>query len=151
MAVQEIDQSDTIDMMILGTHTVGNSRTHGATSVVSVPDHDDASFDLVLRGSTISRTTGTNGPALIYGHADTNFVCTRPITFESSRGFVAGSSRVVANTKLTYDGFGSSRRLLGRRLVSRVAEKRAGEVKTKPNELQRKSTRRAYWPPSIKP
>jgi hypothetical protein len=138
MAAQKIDQRDKIDMTVLGTHTVGNSRTRGAISVESIPDQDDASFDLVLRGSTRARTTGTNGPALIYSHADTNFVCERPITFDASKGFVAGASKVTSKTKLTYDGFGSSRGVLGRQLISRVAEKRAGGVK---NEAERIAAR----------
>ena len=88
-----------------------------------IPDRDEASFDLKFQGRTHTRTVGTNGPALIYCHTDTGFVCTRPVSFDQNHGFVAEASTIVAKTKLVYDGFGSSRDGLGRRLISRMAER----------------------------
>lgn len=123
----EIDHRGRVDKVVVGTHAVGESRTQGAISVLLIPDRDEASFELRFQGRTHTRTVGSNGPALIYSHTDTGFVCTRPISFDPARGFVAGASTIVAKTKLVYDGFGSSRRGLGNRLISRVAEQRSGE------------------------
>ena len=113
--------------MVLGTHAVGESHTQGAISGLMVPDRNDASFDIIFQGRTHTTTVGTNGPALICSHTDTDFVCTRPITFHAREGFVATACKIVAQTNVTYDGFGSSRGRLGHRLISRIARRRAGE------------------------
>ena len=134
LTAREIDRRGRVDKVVLGTHAVGESHTQGAISVVLIPDRDDASFDLRFQGRTHTRTVGVHGPALIYSHTDTDFVCTRPVSFDPTQGFVAGTSTIVANTRLVYDGFGSSRRL-GRRLISRVAERRAGESQEQARQI----------------
>jgi hypothetical protein len=64
----EINQRGPVDMVVLGTHAVGESRARGAISVLLVPDRNEASFDLTFRGRTHSTAVGSNGPALIYCH-----------------------------------------------------------------------------------
>ena len=140
LAVQEINQRGRVDMEILGTHAVGESRAQGAISVHLIPDRDEASFDLRFRGRTHSKAVGINGPALIYCHADTGFACTRPVLFDPTRGFVAEAGTIVAKTKLVYDGFGSSRDGLGRRLISRVAERCAGELREQARQIAARDT-----------
>jgi hypothetical protein len=127
LTAREINRRGRVDKVVLGTHAVGECRTQGSISVLLIPDRDEASFDLRFQGRTHTRTVGANGPALIYSHTDTGFVCTRSISFDPTKGFVAGASTIVANTKLAYDGFGSSRGGVGGRLVSSVAERRSGE------------------------
>jgi hypothetical protein len=135
LTAREINQRGRVDKVVLGTHAVGESRTQGAISVLLIPDRDEASFDLRFQGRTHTRTVGANGPALIYSHTDTGFVCTRPISFDPTQGFVAGASKIVANTKLTYDGFGSSGGGLSRRLISSVAERRSGESREQARQI----------------
>ena len=132
---REIHRRGRVDKVVMETHAIGESRTQGAISVLLTPDRDEASFDLGFRGWTHTSTVGTNGPALIYSHTDTNFVCTRPISFDPTQGFVAGTTTIVANTKLVYDGFGSARGGLGSRLISRVAERRAGESQEQARQI----------------
>ena len=140
LAAQEIIHDGPIDTMVLGTHAVGPSHTRGTISVLMIPDRNDASFDLSFQGRTHVSTVGANGPALIYSHTDTDFVCTRQISFHPRRGFVAVASTVVADTQLVYDGFGSSRGRLGRRLISRVAERRAGQSREEARQIAAKDT-----------
>lgn len=139
LEAHEINHRGPIDRVVLGTRAVGESHTQGAISVVLIPDRDDASFDLVFQGRTHASTVGANGPALIYSHTDTDFVCTRQVSFHPRQGFVADASTVVADTRLVYDGFGSSRRL-GRRLISRVAQRRAGESQEQARQIAARDT-----------
>jgi hypothetical protein len=136
----EINERGRVDMVVLGTHAIGESRAQGAISVLLIPDRDEASFDLSFQGRTHASAVGTNGPALIYCHADTGFVCTRPVSFDPTKGFVAEASTIVTNTKLVFDGFGSSRGRLGRRLISRVAERRAGELREQARQIAARDT-----------
>jgi hypothetical protein len=142
LTASEINQRGRVDKVVLGTHAVGESRTQGAISVLLIPDRDEASFDLKFQGRTHTTTVGANGPALIYSHTDTGFVCTRPISFDPTQGFVAGASTIVANTKLAYDGFGSSRGGLSRRLVSSVAERRSGESREQARQIAARDNER---------
>ena len=135
LTAREINRRGRVDKVVLGTHAVGESLTQGAISVLLIPDRDEASFDLRFQGRTHTRTVGTNGPALIYSHTDTGFVCTRSISFDPSQGFVAGPSTIVADTKLVYDGFGSSGGGLGRRLISSVAERRSADSREQARQI----------------
>jgi hypothetical protein len=135
-----INRRGRIDRVVLGTHAVGESCTQGAISVLMIPDRNDASFDLSFQGRTHASTVGDNGPALIYSHTDTDFVCTRQISFHPRQGFVAVASTVVADTQLVYDGFGSSRGHLGRWVISRVAERRAGESQEEARQIAARDT-----------
>ena len=136
----EINHRGRIDTVVLGTHAVGESHTQGAISVLMISDRYDASFDVRFQGRTHVSTVGANGPALIYSHTDTDFVCTRPISFHPRQGFVAVASTVVADTQLVYDGFGSSRGRLGRRLIGHVAKRRAGESQEEARQIAARDT-----------
>jgi hypothetical protein len=138
----EINHHSHVDRVVLGTRAIGGSDTLGAISLRIIPDRNDASFDLRFQGRTRVSTVGANGPALIYSHADTDFVCTRQISFHPRQGFMVGASTVVADTHLVYDGFGSSRGRLGSRLISRVAERRAGKSQEEARQIAARDTRR---------
>jgi hypothetical protein len=127
LTTNKVDEWGRVDNVVLGTHAVGKSHTQGSITGLMTPDRNDASFDIVFQGRTHSATVGTNGPALIYSHTDTDFVCTRPITFHARRGFVAAPCKIVAHTNVVYDGFDSSRGRLGHRLIRWIARRRAGE------------------------
>jgi hypothetical protein len=135
LAASEINERSRVDSVVLETRAVGESRTLGSISVLMVPDRNDASFDVIFKGRTHTSTVGTNGPALIYSHTDTDFVCTRAITFHVRQGLVAAPCQVVANTSIGYDGFDSSRGRLGHRLISRVARRRAGESREQVRQI----------------
>ena len=125
LEASSVDDRSRVDRIVLGTHAVGESRTRGVISVHMVPNADAASFDVSFKGQVHVCTVGTNGPALIYSHSDTDFLCTRRISFDPQQGFISGTSTLNADTQLVYDDFGSSRGRLGRRLISRTAERRA--------------------------
>ena len=135
LAANQVDEWGRVDQVVLGTHAVGKSHAQGAISVLMVPDRNDASFDVIFQGRTHTTTVGTHGPALICSHTDTDFVCTRPITFHARQGFVAANCKIVAHTNVTYDGFGSSHGRLGHRLISRIARRRRGESREQVRQI----------------
>lgn len=123
---KDIKHQGAVDRIILGTQAIGNSWTTGSVNVKIIPQQDDASIIIRFHGNTHTKTTGYNGPAIIYSHTDTEFDCARQVVFEPRIGLVAGKPTVAARTTLAYDGFDANRRL-GRRLISRVAQQRAEE------------------------
>lgn len=116
-----------VDRTVLGTRAIGRSWTTGAIDVQMMPERDDASFAIRFRGRSQTQSTGHNGPALIYNRTFTDFDCARCVVFEPRTGFVAGPTVIRSKTTLVYDGFASSRKGLGRRIIARIAQRRAGE------------------------
>ncbi len=140
LEASSVDDRRGVDRVILGTHAVGQSRTQGKVSVRMVPNSNAASFDLSFRGRVHVCTVGTNGPALIYSHSDTDFLCTRRITFDPRQGFVSRPSAFTADTRLVYDGFCSSGGRLGSRLISRIAERRAYSSQEEARQIAARDT-----------
>jgi len=126
LRAKDILHQGQVDRMILGTRAIGTSKTQGAMSVNIIPDRDDAAFIIRFHGDTHTRTTGNNGPAIIRSRTSTEIDCARLVVFDPRVGLVAGKSTIASSTALAYDGFGTDRRL-GRRLITRVAERKANE------------------------
>lgn len=122
----DVDEHGLVDMFVLGTHAVGESRTLGSIRGVLIPDSTEASFDVRFQGNTVATTVGTHKPAVIYSRTFTDFNCTSHIAFDPRQGFVVVGGDVVVNgdTRLVFDGF-AAMRPFGRRLICRMAERRA--------------------------
>ena len=127
LRAKEILHEGAVDRVVLGTRAVGRSWTTGTVDVEMTPGRDDASFTIRFRGRAQTQTTGRNGPALIYSRTFTDFECARRVVIEPRIGLVVGPTIIKSQTSLVYDGFASSRGGLGKRLVARVAQRRAGE------------------------
>lgn len=123
---KDIRHQGPVERVILGTQAVGTCFTTGGINVKIVPREEEASIIIRFRGQTRTKTTGYNGPAIIYSHTDTEFECARQVVFQPRIGLVAGEPTIDARTALVYDGFDANRRL-GKRLISRVARQRAEE------------------------
>ena len=126
LRAKDILHQGRVDRMVLGTRAIGTSETRGAMNVRIIPDRDDAAFIIRFHGDTHTRTSGNNGPAIIRSRTATEIDCARLVVFEPRIGLVAGKSTSAARTSLVFEGFDADRRL-GRRLITRVAEKRANE------------------------
>lgn len=114
-----------VDQVVLGTRAVGGSHTRGTLHAALIPDSTEAAFDVRYTGNTATKTVGTNGPAVIHSRTFTEFACSRRVLFDPRKGFVLDGEPVVdGHTQLIYDGFDASRDL-GRRLIARIAERRA--------------------------
>jgi hypothetical protein len=124
----EVDDKRAVDQYVLGAHAVGTSRTEGEIRGALIPDSKEAAFDIVFTGQSATKTVGLQEPALIYSRTFTDFKCTHRIIFDPRKGFlIAGDADVEGTTRLVYDGFASTREL-GRRLIVKIAERKAGQV-----------------------
>jgi hypothetical protein len=124
-AKQQIDRRQNIDRAVLGTRVLGESHTVGRISAQTVTDHNNASFVVNFVGQVQCRMTEYEGPAIIYSRTFTDFACARRVTFDPNRGFVAGPTTMTSTTRLTHDGFASTRRRLVGRVVCRIASREA--------------------------
>jgi len=102
---RQIDVRDTI----LGTSVSGKMRLVGKPSVTLVESPDRAILKLRFSGTTYSRTTGHNGPAIIYNRTVTTFSATRQIVLEPGKGVYGVQPQVIARTQVFLEGIDSRR------------------------------------------
>ena len=123
-----IDEERPVRDMILGTTIVGKGKTKGNLSFRLLPHPDVAQIEATLAGVNYSRSTGYNGPAIIWTAGTTRLTATKLLTIDADgiHGAPAYAS-ADADTKVT--GIGSSKEGFMGRIVERVATKRVGEQK----------------------
>jgi hypothetical protein len=120
---------------VLSTRATGECRTLGTVTSLPVVNGQAASFTVTFSGRTSSRTRAADGPVIVHCHADTDFVCTRKVTFDPGSGLVSGPSLISARTVLVYDGIESKRSGLIGRIVRRAASRRSAEAHAEAQRL----------------
>src|SRR5262245_21408389 len=139
---QWIDRQADVRDNILGTSIYGRARVVGASRVQLAESPDQARFQMLFQGTAYSRTTGYNGPAIIYSRAVTAFTATKQIVAEAGDGFRAWPSQVWARTQTFVEGIGSTRGGLVGRIVQRRAARSEAELHAEATEIARQKTAR---------
>jgi hypothetical protein len=139
---RDVDETRPVDDVILGTRVHGASHTTGKPTVELVDDEKCASFVLTLKGTTVSRTVGQNGPAIIRSRSETFFTATKRVVFEAGKGFVAQPAKINARTRVITEGLGSTRPGLRGRIVQRQAAPRVAESRPAAEEIVRQKAMR---------
>lgn len=142
LADQQIDRTTPVEDVVLGTRVIGKARTTGLPSVNFVEDHQRATFAVGLVGTTVARTTGRNGPAIIHTRADTKFTARTQVRFVPGRGFVAQPAKIEATTRTTNEGIGSRRGGLIGWIVRRRASREVAASRSQVDWIARQKAER---------
>jgi SLA1 homology domain 1, SHD1 len=134
---RDVDRQTDVRDMILGTSVYGRARVVGTSRIELTPSADQATFRMIFEGTAYSRTTGYNGPAIIYSRAITGFTATKQIAFEPGEGFRAAPSQVLASTQVFVDGIDSTRGGLVGRVVRRRAAREESALHSQATEIAR--------------
>ncbi|HUE74205.1 MAG TPA: hypothetical protein VMP01_25215 [Pirellulaceae bacterium] len=126
---RDIDEQSPVQEVILGTPVAGQARTLAQPRVNLIPHSSQAALEVVMEGTTVSRTTGRNGPAIIHSRSTTQFRAVKQVHFSPQKGFYALPATIELNTQLVTESIGSTRggllgRLVRRRASREVQEKR---------------------------
>lgn len=124
---RQIDEQTPVDQVILDVRVRGTARTVGQPRVELRRDPDNAALQVVLSGTTVSRTVGRKGPAIIHSRSETKFSATKQIVFTAGKGFTALPAEIQADTRTTTDKVESTRGGFIGRLVQRRAWKKIEE------------------------
>lgn len=127
----EVDREMRIQDVILGTSVFGTAQVNGEPGIKLTNCADKAKFWITLRGTVNSRTTGYNGPAVIYSRSITTFTATRLVTFEPDKGFTGSPAQVNTSTRTIIDGIGSTRG----GLIGRIVRRRASRMEASQHDL----------------
>ncbi|MEX2111877.1 MAG: hypothetical protein WD845_01750 [Pirellulales bacterium] len=119
---QDVDDVAPVRDYILGTDISGTGHTKGRVTVQLVPSETNAMLDIMLAGTTATRTTGYNGPATIYTNGNVAIAGRKRVIIDES-GFKTYRATGAANTRTTITGIG------GGKLVQRIASRKVSEQK----------------------
>ncbi|MCC7086099.1 MAG: hypothetical protein IT427_13940 [Pirellulales bacterium] len=114
-----VDENTPISDVILGTDIAGNGQTRAVVTAALVPNTEQATIQLTLRGSTASKTVGRNGPATIFSSATTSLLGSKRI-FINELGFGSDSAHALCCTRSHIDDIC----ICGGFIIQRVATKR---------------------------
>jgi hypothetical protein len=124
MGKQDVDRQVDVRDVILGTSVYGQARIVGKPGVKLAESQDQATFYIILSGAAYSRTTGYNGPAIIYSRSVTTFTAAKQIVFEPGKGFHGLPPTVTARTQVFVEGIGSTRS----GLIGNIVRRRAASI-----------------------
>ncbi|QEG33966.1 hypothetical protein [Bythopirellula goksoeyrii] len=136
---RDIDKHTSVNRCVLGTRASGSAHTLGRADVVLEPDDNGAAFRVVLKGKSESDTVGRNGPAIIRSRSVTNWEAVKHVKFDGKR-FVSPPSTITGNTVITPMGFDSTLPGMRGRIVRRVANRRAGEMRSSAERISQRHT-----------
>ena len=121
---QPVSEPITINEIILGTHIRGNGLTTGTISTDIVPCETSARIDIVFRGTTTTRTVGRQKPVTIHSTGTTILEARKPL-YVYPRSVSTGKAKATATTNTKIRSIVPDRKL-GRRIIEKIAWKRAG-------------------------
>jgi hypothetical protein len=102
----EVD-SGAVDDMILGRQVRGRRTVERTTGVRFVPDADELSFDLEVRGHVESRTVTESGPVALTSRGVSAFTVRKPVKL-SAAGLLFGAASGVASNRSQLAGIETS-------------------------------------------
>ncbi|MEX2027819.1 MAG: hypothetical protein WEH44_10960, partial [Pirellulaceae bacterium] len=120
----DVDRTQGVTDVILGTQIYGTARTVGRTQVELVPNDRSARFDILLTGQAASNTIGYNGPVTIHSTGLTNISGRKVLVMNEDGLFGYGATANCATSTNIY----SIQSCCG--LIEKVAWNRAAQQKS---------------------
>ncbi len=121
---QPIDRTEPVRDCILGTSISGRGRTVGDVKLDFIPSDDRATIEARMYGINQSRTVGVNRSALIFSTGRTE-LGGRQLLFVDQDGLTAGHAIATARVNNHIYGFGSTKRGIMGKIVTKIAAKKA--------------------------
>ncbi len=81
---QNVDETAAVNEVILGTRVRGKARLTGAVTLDLVANDQHAAMDILLNGSTVSDSVGTNGPVRVFSRGYTSVAAKKSLTLDQT-------------------------------------------------------------------
>ena len=124
---QDVNDSMYVNEMILKTHVRGTATTRGHVTADVISNPHVAQVDIVFHGNTDTVSVGRQKPVTIHSRSATNLSARKSLFLYPTR--VASQAAVASGTTNTRIHRITPDNRLGRKLVEKIAWKRAGEQK----------------------
>lgn len=123
----EVDEQTQVQETILGTSVYGDAHLTGNVLFDVVPNTDQASLMVQLKGTTHSNNVGYNGPVTIYSTGVTDVDANKTV-YISDLGFTGDPAEATCWTSTSINGIGASGNLIRKIAWSRaLGSKRQAE------------------------
>lgn len=81
---QSVDETAAVNEVIMGTRIRGNARLTGAVTLEFIPSEENAAMDILLDGSTVSDSVGTNGPVRVFSRGLTSVAARKHLQLDAT-------------------------------------------------------------------
>lgn len=125
---RKLNEATPVNDCILGTSIHGNGHTVGQVDAQLRPSDGRATLDLLLSGTTRSRSVGSNRSALVYSSGTSTISGWKRLVIDAS-GATAMPASANVHTNSTITGIGSTRGGIAGCLVTRIASRKAAQSK----------------------
>jgi len=126
-----VDEITPVRDVILGTNITGTGHTTGRICIELIPNTERAAIETVFCGTTLSENVGCKGPVRIYSNGTTHLEG-RLCVFLDAEGFEWLPAVCHAETETQITAIRDRR---GRRMVERIARRRAAEQKRRAESI----------------
>jgi hypothetical protein len=126
---EDIEQTQPVTDVILGTSLYGTAHMTGRTRVALQPNEKQAQFDIFLTGQAISNNVGYNGPVTLYSTGNTT-ISGRKSMFVNDLGLTAAPAAASCATASNIYAISAK---CG--LIEKIAWKRAGQQKSQAEQI----------------
>ena len=125
----DVEQSNEINDVIMGTRITGSAHLTGRLGVELVPNEERASFDITLTGRAFSNNVGYNGPVTIYSNGVTDIDASKRVHMD-----IEG---ITSDLAQAWCSVNSNITCIAARLalVRRIAWRRAGSSKAQAERI----------------
>jgi hypothetical protein len=124
---ESVNETRPVNEMILQTHVRGNAHTTGFVTADVVPSTNGARVDIVMSGTTLTRSVGRQSPVTIHS-ASTTSIASRKGLVLHPRDILSEPARANCTTHTNIFSIVPDNRL-GQKLIGKIAWKRAGQQK----------------------
>ncbi len=129
----DVNTSDAVNDVIVGTPVSGSSTTHGQGSIVLVPSAQQAIADIFFAGSSQANTVSDGGRAQVFSYSTTDFQARKRIVLDSG-GLHALPTTSTACTNAQTCGICSSLPGLRGAIARRITERRTDDARWQANQ-----------------
>ncbi|REK12550.1 MAG: hypothetical protein DWQ37_11545 [Planctomycetota bacterium] len=136
----DIDTRTRVDRCVLQTRAIGTAHTEGHADVDPKPDQDDATFRVVVTGTSNSRTVGRNGPAIITSRSATDWKVAKIVRFDAGK-FMTEPGVIESHTRLIPVGVDASVPGLRGMLTRGIARRRVQQSRATAERITERDTR----------
>ncbi len=126
-----------VNDLVLGTKIRGKATTGGDCAVETCKGESSSGLQVCVKGVSVTKSEGRNGPAIIHSTTTTTFTATAPLRFDIERGLIAEDLEVDAQTTTTTDKIDSTQSGIAGTFVKKLAAKKVEESREEAQEIAR--------------
>jgi hypothetical protein len=134
-----VDETETVDEIVLGNRARGIGRTSGLVLLDFVPSTDRAVVDVTLAATNESDTKSTRGPVTVCSHGTTEISARKRILIDEERFLgLPVESTADAHTRTTGIGIRSK---VGQQFIRKIASRKVAELRPQAEAIMEQRVR----------